>query len=93
MRKAKREKKQAEDESRGRATPIKNDSSRRARRGTARERRETLCRKRGETKRILIAEWSRKHFLPERSTIRAGRQGEMGRQMRGEKRLGNIHAP
>lgn len=72
-----REKKQAEDESRRRATPIKNDSRRRTRRGTGRKK--SLRWKREKTERILNRE------MEEWSTIEAGRQEDTGGMRRGEK--------
>lgn len=84
---------QAEDESRHRESPIKNDSHRRTRQGMDRKKRDYVGRE--ERQRILIGEMegSKPAKKSEQSIIEAGREGEIGSQGRGRQRRWYSYAP
>lgn len=82
------EKKQAEDESRHRATPIKNDSRRRSRQAAERKKRDYGGRGKRQNKSSL-EKW-RSWEKTEESTIEAGRQGETVGQGVEERHLNNL---
>lgn len=81
-------KKQAEDESRHRATPIKNDSRRRSRQAAERKKRDYGGRGKRQNKSSL-EKW-RSWEKTEESTIEAGRQGETVGQGVEERHLNNL---
>lgn len=70
------EREQAEDESRRRAIPIKNDSRQRTRQGT--QRKKKYCWKRAKTKRILTGEELETKL--NEALLRLADQGETGGQ-------------